>query len=48
MRRLKWKQPWYLVSAIAREGTWPLCLQIQEFFDRQKAEEADVARGGQA
>jgi GTP-binding protein len=48
VRRLKWKQPWYLVSAIAREGTWPLCLQIQEFFDRQKAEEADVARGGQA
>jgi len=38
VRKLKWKQPWYLVSAIAREGTWPLCLQIQDFFDRLKAE----------
>jgi GTP-binding protein len=38
VRKLKWKQPWYLVSAIAREGTWPLCLQIQDFFDQLKAE----------
>ena len=37
VRRLRWKQPWYLVSAIAREGTWPLCLDIQRFFDEQKA-----------
>lgn len=36
VRKLKWKQPWYLVSAIAREGTWPLCLDIQRFFDEQK------------
>ena len=42
VRKLKWKQPWYIVSAIAREGTWPLCLDIQRFFDEQKlaAEEA--------
>ena len=36
VRRLKWKHPWYVVSAIAREGTWPLCLDIQRFFDEQK------------
>jgi GTP-binding protein len=42
VRKLKWKQPWYIVSAIAREGTWLLCLDIQRFFDEQKlaAEEA--------
>ena len=36
VRKLKWKQPWYVVSAIAREGTWPMCLDIQRFFDEQK------------
>ena len=37
VKRLKWKAPWYMVSAIAREGTWPMCLDIQRFFDEQKA-----------
>ncbi len=43
LRRLRWKQPWYLVSAISREGTWPLCLDVQRFFDEQKA----AARGAE-
>lgn len=42
VRKLKWKQPWYLVSAIAREGTWPLCLDIQRFFDEQKLAAAEA------
>jgi GTP-binding protein len=46
VRKLKWKQPWYLVSAIAREGTWPLCLDIQRFFDEQKLAAADAEQGG--
>jgi GTP-binding protein len=37
VKRRKWKAPWYMVSAIAREGTWPMCLDIQRFFDEQKA-----------
>ena len=37
VRKLKWKAPWFVVSAIAREGTWPVCLKIQSFFDEQKA-----------
>jgi GTP-binding protein len=41
IRRLKWKAPWFAVSAIAREGTWDVCLKIQEFFDRLKAEAAE-------
>ncbi|MEP6939807.1 MAG: Obg family GTPase CgtA [Rudaea sp.] len=41
VRKLKWKQPWFVVSAIARDGTWAVCLKIQDFFDRLKAEAAD-------
>ena len=44
IRKLKWKQPWYMVSAIAREGTWPLCLDIQRFFDEQKLAAAEAAQ----
>jgi GTP-binding protein len=36
VKKLRWKHPWYLISAIAREGTWPLALDIQRFFDEQK------------
>jgi len=45
VRKLKWKQPWYLVSAIARENTWTVCLDIQRFFDEQKRDAAEAARG---
>ena len=48
VRKLKWKQPWFLVSAITREGTWPVCLKIQDFFDRLKAEAAEEARSEDA
>ncbi|HET6545407.1 MAG TPA: GTPase ObgE [Rhodanobacteraceae bacterium] len=41
VRKLKWKQPWHLVSALTREGTWPLCLDIQRFFDDRKFAEAE-------
>jgi GTP-binding protein len=41
---LGWDQPWFIVSAIAREGTWPVMLEVQRFFDetRRDAEEAAV------
>jgi GTP-binding protein len=47
VRKLKWKHPWYLVSAIAREGTWPLCLDIQRFFDEQKLAAAEAAEAAE-
>ena len=31
---LGWRQPWYVTSAISREGTWPIMLAVQAFFDR--------------
>ena len=43
VRKLKWKGPWYLVSAIARENTWPICLDIQRFFDERRRDAAEAA-----
>jgi GTPase len=41
---LEWTQPWFLVSALSREGTWPIMLEIQRFFDelREAQLEADA------
>jgi GTP-binding protein len=44
VRKLKWKAPWFVVSAISKEGTWPLCLKIQDFFERLKAEAVEEMR----
>ena len=33
---LDWKAPWFMVSAIGREGTREVCLKVQQFFDEQK------------
>jgi GTP-binding protein len=47
---LGWKDRWYLVSAIGREGTWPIMLDVMAFFDRQReaALEAAQAAGDHA
>ncbi|WP_066097438.1 Obg family GTPase CgtA [Xanthomonas massiliensis] len=41
---LGWTAPWYLVSALGREGTWPIMKDVMAFFDRQRedAEERDA------
>jgi GTP-binding protein len=36
VKRLGWTQPWFLVSAIARENTMAVCQQVQQFFEQQK------------
>jgi len=38
---LGWQGPWYLVSAIAREGTRQVVLDVQAFLDRLKEEATD-------
>src|SRR5690606_33167816 len=40
---LGWEQPWFLVSALGREGTWPIMLEVQAFFDRLRADALDEA-----
>jgi len=40
---LDWKEPWYLVSALGREGTRPIMLAVQTFFDRLREDELEAA-----
>lgn len=40
---LGWQDRWYMASAIGREGTWPIMLDIMAFFDRQKEDAAEAA-----
>lgn len=44
---LGWAGPWFVVSALAREGTWPVMLQTMAFLDAMRAE-ADEVRADQA
>ena len=39
---LGWTQPWFLVSALSREGTWPIMLEIQHFFDRLREDQLEA------
>jgi len=39
---LGWTQPWFLVSALGREGTWPIMLEVMAFLDRQRQERAEA------
>ncbi|MGY0798263.1 Obg family GTPase CgtA [Lysobacter sp. A286] len=45
---LDWKGRWFLASAIGREGTWPIMLDIMAFFDRQKADALEAAAEAEA
>jgi GTPase len=38
---LGWTQPWFLVSAIARENTMAVCQQVQRFFESQREVSAE-------
>jgi len=38
---LGWTQPWFLVSAIARENTMTVCQQVQRFFESQREASAE-------
>ena len=38
---LGWTQPWFLVSAIARENTMAVCQQVQQFFESQREASAE-------
>ena len=40
---LGWDQPWYIASAISREGTRPIMLAVQAFFDRLREDELEAA-----
>ena len=43
---LGWTDRWYLVSAISREGTWPIMKDIMAFFDRQREDALEAEANG--
>ena len=45
---LGWTEPSYLVSAIGREGTRPIMLAVQTFFDRLREDELEAAKDAAA
>lgn len=40
---LGWKDRWYLVSAIGRDNTWPIMLDVMGFFDQLKEAAQEAA-----
>ncbi|MFT3806665.1 Obg family GTPase CgtA [Arenimonas sp.] len=48
VKALEWDQPWFIVSAIGRDGTWPIMLKIQQFFDDQKHAALEAAEDAAA
>jgi len=36
VRMLDWKQPYYLISALSRTGTWPLMREVMALFDQMQ------------
>lgn len=45
VRRLRWKAPWFLVSAATGEGTLAVCQQVMSFLETRRAEDAEGASG---
>ncbi|GAB2494290.1 Obg family GTPase CgtA [Arenimonas alkanexedens] len=43
VKALDWQEPWFMASAIGRDGTWPIVLKIQQFFDDKKAADLEAA-----
>jgi GTP-binding protein len=43
VKALDWQEPWFVASAIGREGTWPIMLRIQQFFDDEKQAALEAA-----
>jgi GTP-binding protein len=40
---LGWEGPWFVTSALSREGTWPIMLKVQQFFDETKRDAEEAA-----
>jgi GTP-binding protein len=41
--RLEWTAPWFMISAVARQGTLEICQRAQQFFDAQRALDLEQA-----
>jgi GTP-binding protein len=45
VKKLRWKGPWFLVSAATGEGTEAVCYQVMSFLDEQRQLEKERAAG---
>ena len=43
---LGWTHPWYMTSALSREGTWPIMKDAMAFFDRLREDEQESRDAG--
>jgi len=43
---LGWTQPWYMTSALSREGTWSIMKDAMAFFDRLREDEQESRDAG--
>jgi GTP-binding protein len=43
---LGWSGPWYVTSAVSRDGTWPIMKDVMAFFDRLKEDEQEARDAG--
>jgi GTP-binding protein len=45
---LGWSAPYFVVAAIAKDGTWPICLKAMEFLESLRRPAEDDEASGQA
>jgi GTP-binding protein len=45
VRKLRWKGPWFMVSAATGEGTREVCFKVMEFLDELRRAEREAAQG---
>jgi GTP-binding protein len=41
--QLDWSAPYFVVAAISKEGTWPICLKVMEFLEASRRVPEDEA-----
>jgi GTP-binding protein len=39
---LAWTAPWFVVAAISKEGTWPICQRAMQFLESLRASPDDA------
>ena len=44
MKKLRWTQPWFLISGIRAEGTREVTFAVMEFLEKEKREARGARR----
>lgn len=47
VKRLKWKAPWFAISAAERIGTREVCQRVQQFFDAEREQQLAADADGE-